>query len=105
LTQTVFSSRLDSHECHTKLWNPHAIERLVCPLPEYDRRHLQTSYFSKKNQMKLHDKRVRTAGFGISMPATMTKLVGTNADMRKGRGTGSPVSSAGSEQKIYPKTN
>lgn len=28
----------------------------------------------------------------MSMPATMTRLVGTKAERRKGRGTGSPVS-------------
>ena len=31
-------------------------------------------------------------GFGISMPATMTRLVGTKAERRNGSGTGSPVS-------------
>lgn len=31
-------------------------------------------------------------GFGMSIPATMTKLVGTKAERRNGSGTGSPVS-------------
>jgi len=33
-------------------------------------------------------------GLGMSMPATMTRLVGTNADRRNGSGTASPVSAA-----------
>lgn len=33
-----------------------------------------------------------TLGLGISIPATTIKLVGTKADIRKGRKTGSPVS-------------
>lgn len=34
----------------------------------------------------------RTVRFGVSMPPVTTKLDSTNADMRKGRRTGSPVS-------------
>jgi hypothetical protein len=33
-----------------------------------------------------------TLGLGISIPATTTRLVGTNDDILNGRNTGSPVS-------------